>query len=232
MRTVAVIAAGGRGKRAGGGLPKQFRSLAGKPVLAWTLALFQSIPAIDSIVVTAPRGHVIHCRDAIVKRYRFGKVAAVVSGGKERRDSVARAIDAIDDPCDLICIHDGARPLTDPRVIEKAIRTAARHGAAIAARPVADTVKRVEADRTIAATLDRSLLWAAATPQVFGASIIREAYARALAEGIDATDDAALVERLGYRVRVVEDGPENLKLTTEADFGIAAAILRARKAGR
>lgn len=153
----------------------------------------------------------------------------IVSGGATRRQSVYEGLGSIDQP--RVVIHDGARPFASSELVRATLEALAEHEGAIAAIPVEETLKRVE-NGLVAATVDRSRLWRAQTPQSFRTEHLRRAHERAAAEGLDVTDDAALIERYGGKVAVVEGSPENLKLTYAHDFEVAEAMLRSRSAPR
>lgn len=224
----AVIAAAGQGKRMGGGTPKQFLPLKGKPVLAWTLLAFQKVSEIRSIVLVCPEGDEDFCQREIVRPYGLDKVHRILPGGQERQESVYRGLRAVDSGCGLVAIHDGARPLVTAALISRTVAEARRHGAAVVAVPVKDTVKIAGASEMISETPDRRTLWAAQTPQVFLRELALSAHRRALEEGFLGTDDSALVERLGHPVKLVIGEPENLKITAPLDLLVAEAILEKR----
>jgi 2-C-methyl-D-erythritol 4-phosphate cytidylyltransferase len=176
-------------------------------------------------------------------RAEFGwtKVRAMVPGGERRQDSVGAGLAAVrkmardDGPgaFEWVAVHDGARPLVTPELISRGLEAAREHGAAIAALPATDTVKRVDASHVITDTLDRSSLWLAQTPQVFRTSLLSNAY-EVLAESedsIDVTDDARIVELSGHPVRVYEGDPTNVKITTPLDLWVAEALIRGRNSG-
>ncbi|GIW07040.1 MAG: 2-C-methyl-D-erythritol 4-phosphate cytidylyltransferase [Dehalococcoidia bacterium] len=216
MSAVAVIVGAGSGSRFGG--DKIFADLAGAPLLAHTVAAFEASPVIDGIVLvlrseTATRG------EALAAERGWKKLRAVTVGGARRQDSVLAGVRRAE--ADWVLIHDAARPLVTPEIIERGLEAARETGAAIAALPVRDTIKRVENDRIIA-TVDRARLWAAQTPQVFRTELIE----LALESDRDVTDDAAAVEALGVPVRVFLGSERNLKVTTAADLALAEAILR------
>ncbi|MCL2677422.1 MAG: 2-C-methyl-D-erythritol 4-phosphate cytidylyltransferase [Clostridiales bacterium] len=227
--TTAIIVAAGRSARMGGGENKVFRELAGKPVLAWSLELLQNCGAVREIIIAVAADEVDAAR-ALAEKYAINKMRAIVAGGECRAFSVRNALAHAGEGCPLIAVHDAARPLLLMEHLLLVIETAARTGAAILAAPLKETVKQARGDKTVAATLDRSLLYAAQTPQVFRAGILRRAYAEAGGKLARATDDAALVEMLGQAVSIVEGGYENIKLTTPEDFAVAEAILRRRLA--
>jgi 2-C-methyl-D-erythritol 4-phosphate cytidylyltransferase len=215
---VALIVAAGRGERLGSDRPKALVTLAGRPMLDWSVAALRQVPSVAQIVVALPA--------EALDQAPAGTIA--VAGGAVRSESVREALraSASGDP---VIVHDAARPLAPPELFERAL--AALEGsdadAVVAAAPVADTIKEVEADgRTVARTLERASLWAIQTPQVFR----RAALERALADASDellasATDDAWLIERAGGVVHIVASGPENLKVTTATDMRLAEVLL-------
>ena len=227
-RTHVLVVAAGRGSRAGTGLPKQYRDLAGRPVLARTLDAFLRDRAFASVVT------VIHPDDDALYAAAVAGVAglgAPVMGGATRQDSVRAGLDALAErgalADDVVLVHDGARPFTSPALVDRAVVAAARFGAAVPGCPVFDTVKAVDANDRITGTPDRSGLRAVQTPQAFGFGLIRDAHARAAAEGRhDLTDDAAVAEFAGHAVTVFEGDPGNIKITTTADLAAAERRLQ------
>lgn len=229
----ALIAAAGSGERLGADAPKALVEVAGKPMLAWSLDAFDRAPGIEAIVIAAPpfRGDEV---EALARGAR--KPAGVVAGGKTRSESVTRALDQAGE--DLVAIHDAARPLVTPELIEALLGALARNAEAagvIAAKPLIDTVKRSGEPRSaageasaIAETLDRDHLWAAQTPQVFRAARLREALAADRERVAAATDEAMLVEAIGAEVLMVEAPAENLKVTTPFDLRVAKLLLSTR----
>jgi 2-C-methyl-D-erythritol 4-phosphate cytidylyltransferase len=216
---VALLVAAGRGERLGADGPKAFVMLAGRPLIEWSLAALRAVEAVERIVVALPPG----------VEAPAGTLG--VAGGDERSHSVRAALAAAGDPGDeAVIVHDAARPLATPALFARALDALAAGGcdAVVAAARVTDTIKRAGADGRVAETLDRSVLWAVQTPQVFR----RAALAAALAVPDDvlaaATDDAWLVERAGGRVHVVESPAENLKVTTPVDLRLAELLLRDR----
>ena len=220
-RAVAVIVAAGSSRRMDG-VDKVFTTLAGRPLIAWTLAAFKKCDAIDGIVIVAsPSG--VERMQSFVREWRLPKVEAIVAGGETRQESVRFGLEAANGA--IVAIHDAARPLVTPELIAQGIAEAREHRAVVCAVPSRDTVKQVNGDGVVRATLDREAVWLAQTPQVFDRQLLLEAHRRAEAP---ATDDAALVEALGHEVRVYEGDPSNLKITTPQDLIAAEALLRAR----
>jgi 2-C-methyl-D-erythritol 4-phosphate cytidylyltransferase len=212
----------------GGAIPKQFHSLLGQPLLVHTLLPFESVQEIDEIIVLLPVGWKEHCQHEIVEKYGFKKVSKLVTGGKERQDSVYRGLKEASTKSELIVIHDGVRPLVTRAMIEACLDAASIHGAAVVAVPLADTLKKVVSGHLIKETLKREGLWLAQTPQTFRRELLLQAFETALNDGFYGTDDAALVERAGFEVRVVPGAVTNLKVTTPEDLKVAELLLRAR----
>lgn len=221
MKASALIPAAGSGERLGRKINKVFCEICGKPILAYTLAAFESCSAVEEIVLVV-RGEDVSAAQDVRARFGFTKVRHIVRGGKERQDSVAAGLDAVSN--EIVVIHDAARPFVTEDLILRTIEEAARSGACIAAVPVIDTVKRVS-DGRVVETLDRTDLYAVQTPQTFRTSLIKDAYVQAQRSGLRATDDSALVELLGRSVTVVQGSYDNLKITTPADLELASARL-------
>jgi 2-C-methyl-D-erythritol 4-phosphate cytidylyltransferase len=217
-KRLGVIVAAGSGIRLGRGEPKALVSIGGRPLLARALEPFA--PSLfDRVVVAAPPERLEEFRRVAADR------AAVVEGGRTRSESVRRGFEALGaSGDDVVAVHDAARPFVTPDEIRAILAAADRSGAAIAAVPVADTIKEAS-DRRIVRTIDRSRLWAAATPQAFRAAIL----SRALASGRDATDEACLCEDLGIPVELVAVSRLSFKITTPEDLELAEALVRARK---
>lgn len=223
----AILVAAGRGERMHG-VDKTLAPLHGRPVAAWSLDAFAACDAIDVIVlVSGARNH-----DALIRlagEYGRGKVAQVTPGGDRRQDSVAAGLARLlaAATVDLIAVHDVARPLVTPTLIEAGLTAAARHGAASAAAPVTDTIKEVDAHGRVQRTVPREILRAVQTPQVFQRDLLVRAHAAA---ADDVTDDIALVEALGHSAVVYDVGAPNLKITVPDDLALAAALLAERLA--
>ncbi len=224
---VAIVPAAGRGRRMGTDEPKLLLPLVDRPVLAWSLAVLDAHPRVVQVVVVVPPGAAETFRAALDRGPRLEKVKLLDRGGEERQASVAAGLDYVGSVPQLVLVHDGARPLVTPPLLERVARRAASESAAIPLVPVTDTLKEVEAG-SVRGTPDRRRFRLAQTPQGFWTDLLRFAYERARADGVLASDDAALVERLGHRVATVEGDEENLKLTTPLDLVIAEAIIRRR----
>ena len=220
LNVSAVIVAAGRSSRMGG-VDKTFAPLLGAPLIAHTVERFQAHPAIGEITLVLAAESVERGRE-MAESLGWSKVTQVCPGGARRQDSVYNGLAALSS-CDLVMVHDGARPCLDAGTLERGIHAAAEHGAAVAGTPVKDTIKRVSPDLLIEDTPERARLWAAQTPQVFRYDLLLDAHRRG--EG-DFTDDAAMVESLGHPVRMFEGTYENIKVTTAGDLVIAEAFLR------
>ena len=231
MSVFALIPAAGCGRRFGSGVRKQFLNLGGRPVVVRTLEIFQKHPLIEKIFLVVPAEETDYCRYELVAEYDLPKVAAVITGGAERQDSVNNGLIACGAAADdIIVIHDGVRPLFPAERLAEVVRVAAEWGACIAGVPVKDTLKEIRGG-IIRGTPDRGRVWQAQTPQAFRFDLIRNAHEAALQSGVRATDDAALVERLGAEVRMIEGSYRNIKITTPEDLLLAEAFLAAAEAG-
>jgi 2-C-methyl-D-erythritol 4-phosphate cytidylyltransferase len=216
----AVIVAAGSSTRFGNE-DKLFAPLAGRPVLAWSLAAFEGAASVDRIVLVAAAG-TLERVSRLAREVAPTKFSAALPGGVRRRDSVEAGLRACSTR--YVAIHDGARPLVTPDLIGRVVAAAEGKPGAIAAIPVTDTIKEV-ADGTIVGHPDRARLWAAQTPQV----VLRDAWLHAAAASDnDETDDASMLSRLGLECAVVEGDPGNIKITRHLDLELAAAILRER----
>lgn len=216
-----VLVAGGRGRRFGGALAKQFLPLAGTPLLVWSARRLATVPDIGSfVVVAAPEEHE-RCRALLAP---LALPLRLADAGAERQHSVAAGLAASDERCDIIVVHDAARPLVEPEAIAACVAAARESGGAVLATPVADTVKRAR-DGAAIETVPREALWLAQTPQVFRADVLRRAHHEAAQTGFVGTDESALVERLGLPVRLVPGSHLNRKITTPDDLAWAEAIV-------
>jgi len=221
--TVAVVPAGGLGRRMGAALPKQFLDLGGKPILIRTLEKLERCPDVDFVIVVVPAELVDRARETI-DAYPVRKVVRIVPGGAERQDSVHRGLLVLPAGAELVLVHDAVRPFVTVRKISESIAAARECGAAILAVSSRNTMKQVE-NGWVVRTLDRTLVWQVQTPQVFKTDWILEAYEKAQRDGFRSTDDSLLVERMGYRVKVVLGEETNIKITTKADLVQAEALV-------
>jgi 2-C-methyl-D-erythritol 4-phosphate cytidylyltransferase len=222
-----ILPAAGRSSRFGDpGEKKVYAELDGRAVWLRAAEPFVNRDDVGQILlVIAPED-----RELFERRFRANIVflgVKVVEGGPERADSVARALEAVDPACDFVAIHDAARPCLTGEQVDAVFAAAVAHGAALLAVPVADTVKRVNADKFTVETIPRAGLYLAQTPQVFRRDLIERAFAQRSRLGRDVTDDALLVEAIGHPCAVVESTPMNLKITTAADLRLASAVLQA-----
>jgi 2-C-methyl-D-erythritol 4-phosphate cytidylyltransferase len=228
--TSAVIVAAGKSERFSTKLwKKQFHELAGIPSIVYTLRAFEQCKIIHEIVLVTQEEDIPRCRE-LTEQYGITKCKCVIAGGEDRQSSAKKGFDAITPTAEFVAIHDGARCLITPEIIEKVVRAAIENGAAIAAEPSHDTVKLVADTGFVKETPDRRLVWLAKTPQVFLANMYRAALYTAEKDKYKATDDSMLVERLGFKVLPIDCGHENIKLTYPIDAAIAEAILAARRA--
>ena len=216
----AVIVAAGRSARMGG-VDKTFAPLRGIPLIAHTVERFEAHPAIGQIALVLAADAMAQGRELAAQR-GWRKATRLRAGGSRRQDSVYNGLLALP-PCDLVVVHDGARPGVDAAMLARGIAAAAEWGAAAAGMPVKDTIKRVAADLRVVETPPRASLWAAQTPQVFRYQLLLEAHRRRRG---DVTDDAAMVESIGHPVRMFEGSYENIKVTTAGDLVVAESFLR------
>jgi 2-C-methyl-D-erythritol 4-phosphate cytidylyltransferase/2-C-methyl-D-erythritol 2,4-cyclodiphosphate synthase len=218
MHVTAIIAAGGIGRRVGAAVPKQLLKIGDRTLLERSVEAFRTHPAITDVIVALPPSLMAEPPAGL-------QGARLVEGGVRRQDSVANAFDILPDSTDVILVHDAARPFVAADVITRTIEGAVAHGAAIAAVPVSDTVKRVETERRlIVETVPRETVFLAQTPQAFRRNVLRDAVA-AGRSGIDATDEAMLAERAGHAVHIVQGDPANIKITSAADVSAASERL-------
>jgi 2-C-methyl-D-erythritol 4-phosphate cytidylyltransferase len=229
MSVAALVLAAGRGERFGQPVPKAFVPLAGRPLLLHALAGIAAAPVIDRVVAVIARSDRERWERLRPELAAIPKLAAPVFGGAERQDSVRAGLEALAADVEWVAVHDAARPFVRASAVARVVAAARRGGAAILAAPVADTIKRVQGGRVIE-TPPRPECWAAQTPQVFRVELLREALAKASAQGRVATDDSQLVEWLGVAVAVVEGDPDNWKLTRPEDLAAAEQRLKAARA--
>jgi 2-C-methyl-D-erythritol 4-phosphate cytidylyltransferase len=230
MKTVAIIPAGGAGRRMGSGTAKQYLLLDGIPLLVHALRAFQDTPAIHEIFLAVPQADIDRVRRELVEGFGLSKVTRVLAGGAERQDSVGNALSAVGEDREIVVIHDGVRPFVTGELIERVVDGAARFGAVTVGVPVRDTVKAVDPAGQVVRTVPREGLWLTQTPQAFRRELIRQAYERAAAEGFYGTDDASLAERAGIPVRMLSGQGDNIKVTAPEDLALGERILRSRGA--
>jgi 2-C-methyl-D-erythritol 4-phosphate cytidylyltransferase len=235
FRTAAILVAGGTGERFGRVGGKQLARVAGLPVLAWSLLALDASSEIDLIVIVCPVERAEEYRTHAVTPIGLVKPTLFAPSGVTRQDSVASGLAALPATVDVVAIHDGARPLITPEVVS-ALVSAVRDPAGVASgavvgHPSYDTLKVVESCR-VTETVDRERFWAIQTPQVFVRSSLEEAHSRAVREGFVGTDDAAVVERAGGTVLVIEGPRDNIKVTVAEDLAFAEAVLGRREGER
>ena len=234
MHVTAIIAAGGRGRRFGGSEPKQLLAIGGRPILARSVEAYAAHPSVDMIVVALPREL---ADDPPAYLRATGKPMQIVAGGVRRQDSVANAFAAAAAESDVIVIHDAARPFASADLITRTIAAAVESGAAVAAVQSRDTVKQTgegpaRAGHYVRATLPRDTIYLAQTPQAFQREVLKRALELGARDGVDATDEAALVELAGLPVRLVDGEASNIKITRPEDMTLAEAIAAAHAAPR
>ena len=229
----ALIAAGGTGERFGRKGGKQLVEACGLPLICWSLIAFDAAPSVGHIVIVCPPEHVDEMCEAAVGRLALMTEVSFAPSGATRQDSCRNGLDAVPEGYPIVSIHDGARPLVTVEAIERSIamvRELPVLAGAVCGQPAIDTLKLV-GDGIVVATPDRSLYWAAQTPQVFRLDVVRAAHAAAAREGYVGTDDSSLVEHAGGRVACVDAPRDNIKVTVPEDLVVAEAVLSARLIG-
>ena len=220
MRRYAIIVAGGKGLRMGGELPKQFIPIEGRPVLMRTLDTFHAFDPDVEIVLVLPRDHQPYWQE-LCREYNFSVPHHIADGGATRFHSVQNGLALVDDAEALVAVHDGVRPFVSHEVIRRCYDEAALHGAVVPVIPVVETVRHLLPEGS--ETVSRDAYRLVQTPQTFSAALLRRAYEQPFCEAF--TDDASVVEALGYAVHLVEGNRENIKLTTPFDLTVARALL-------
>lgn len=231
MKTVAIIAAGGSGKRMKETLSKQYLLLDGIPILVHTLRIFQKSPKIDEIFLIVPENDIESTRRHIVEKHDIAKVSHVLKGGKERQDSVRQGINVLERDHDIVIIHDGVRPFVTEEMLHAVFSEAAKGRAVTIGVPVKDTVKSADGRGWVSETLDRDSLWLIQTPQAFPRDVIQKAYENAYNNNYYGTDDASLVEKIGIKVKVIHGSYDNIKITTRGDIALAEILVQKFKRG-
>jgi 2-C-methyl-D-erythritol 4-phosphate cytidylyltransferase len=209
-------------------ISKQLIPLWGKPIIAYTLLAFEEATLVDEVVLVVNRGVMGYYKRNIIERYGIEKVKRIVAGGVTRQESVYNGLQKVSDQTKIVAIHDGARPLVTPELIDRSIQSLGDKSGLVVSIPVQDTIKIVGSDQVIKETSDRRHIWAAQTPQVFPLEVIRKAHEMARADGFVGTDDGSLVERLGLEVSVMLGSKENIKITTPLDLTMAEVIMSRR----
>ncbi|MCS7281482.1 MAG: 2-C-methyl-D-erythritol 4-phosphate cytidylyltransferase [Desulfobacterota bacterium] len=225
MRVIAIILAGGTGKRMGAPTNKQFLLLDGKPIIVNTLEIFEECRAIHDIYLVVNQKDLPIFQEEVLEQYKFSKLSKIVIGGRLRQDSVRNGLEAIDCKCDIVVIHDGARPFVSPSFIEKSVALMELYDAIIPGLPVKETIKVVSKEGFVQKTLERSSLWSVQTPQTFKYDLIIKAYRDGMEKKLFGYDDSTFIEYLGKKVKVIEGSPFNIKITTPEDLIIAQGLL-------
>lgn len=226
MHVNVVIVAAGKGTRLQSELPKPFLSVADRPILVHTLRRFTPIEMVRRIVVVVAAARETLCQEVLHTHGPWPQPITVIHGGTERQDSVRNGLAALETQCEIVVIHDAARPFISVEAIQRSIDAAAETGSAVVATPVRDTIKRADAQHTVRETVSRHDLWLAQTPQTFRVEVIRAAHRWAQRRNIAGTDDATLVEQMGQPVRIVPGDALNFKITTPDDLALAQAVLQ------
>jgi 2-C-methyl-D-erythritol 4-phosphate cytidylyltransferase len=223
----AIIVAAGKGMRMKDPTRKQYLDLAGRPILAHSVMVFDTCELIDKIFLVVPKEDIEYCRKNIVPFMGLKNGLNLVPGGEQRQNSVYNGLQAIDKKTDTVVVHDGVRPFIQPDELESCILGARKFGACILGIPAGDTVKYVGKSGFIEKTLARDSIWFAQTPQAFKYELIIRAHETARRDGYTGSDDASLVERLGVGVKIINGSKKNIKITVREDLVIARAMLDA-----
>jgi 2-C-methyl-D-erythritol 4-phosphate cytidylyltransferase len=224
-RNIAIVVAAGSGSRFGGEVPKQFLPLGGKPMIAYSLELFEKSDLIDEIVLVVHQDYLAYVSQAIVDEYKLHKIRKITAGGETRQESVLAGLTACPTGIDLVAIHDAARPFLASDLFGRVMSQAAKTGAAILAVQAKESIK-VGEKGIVSKTLKRDTVWVAQTPQVFRFTEILEAHQRAEASKFEATDDSEIFEQYGGKVAIVPGSYNNIKITTPSDMVLAQEIIK------
>lgn len=228
MKIVAIIPAGGAGKRLKTAVAKQYLLLDKLPVLVHTLKIFQEASTVNEVILVVPKSDINFVRHGIIQKYGLTKVTGVIAGGAERQDSVRNGIAAIKGSCDIAVIHDGVRPFVTQEMIRQVVAAAKDERAASIGVKAKETIKETEDNGLVVKTLPRQNLWLTQTPQAFHFAILQKAHATAAADNYYGTDDASLVERIGIKVKMLAGSYDNIKITTPEDLIMAQALLKGK----
>ncbi len=218
IRASVIIAAAGSGKRMKSDIPKQFIKINGKPIAAYTIEKFEAVDEICEIIIVTGKGDIDFFENEIIKKYKYKKIKAVVAGGEQRQHSVFNALTEADKSCDVVLVHDCARPFVSEQDIKKIINETILNDACVLGVKLKDTIKMCDERGFVEKTPNRELLWAAQTPQCFKYDIIMKAHLKAKEDGFLGTDDSMLAERIGIKVKMVEGSYDNIKITTPEDL--------------
>ena len=226
-RVVAIVPAAGTGERFGKGTNKPFADLGNKPLIIWAVETLQNMPEITEIIPVVKEQDIKLCK-RLFEEYSLTKIKRIAPGGRERQDSVFHGLSLIHDKDSVVLIHDGVRPLIEPSVIQNALQQLNGCDGIVIGVPLKDTVKEVR-DGVVRNTPRRDLLWAVQTPQIFYYRALYDAYEKAIADSFYTTDDSALVEKNGGRIKVVQGSYTNIKVTTPEDLLIAEIFLKMKR---
>ncbi|MDQ3197760.1 MAG: 2-C-methyl-D-erythritol 4-phosphate cytidylyltransferase [Verrucomicrobiota bacterium] len=221
----AIIVAGGSSQRMG--FDKLLASLDGRPVVAHSIAAFEQTESVTEIILVG-RAERLSEYERIAEDAKFRKVSAVIPGGARRQDSVRLGLEWLSARTEFVAVHDAARPLVRPELIERIFNVAREQGGAVSAAPVIDTLKRVDGDHVVIGGVDRADLFAVQTPQIFRRDLLEKAYANTFAAGLEVTDEISAVERVGGTVVLLPNAKPNFKITYPADLPLAEFVLRQR----
>jgi 2-C-methyl-D-erythritol 4-phosphate cytidylyltransferase len=220
-----IIVAGGKSERMGAEVDKAFLSLGTRPVVVYSLMVFEKCRDIDEVILVVRKDRIDAARQA-VRMFGCNKVKKVVMGGTLRQQSVINGLAEINEEADIVVVHDGARPCVTADLITRTINSAKEYGSGVAAVKITDTVKRVEKGMVISETIDRTKLWLVQTPQAFKVNLLKKAFAHVEKKKIKVTDEASAVEMVTSGVRLVDASSSNIKITTPDDLTLAAALMR------
>ena len=224
-KVFVVVPAAGAGTRLGGAIKKQFLVLRDRPILVHTLQRFEHCPDVDEIAVAVPEQSIVEM-ETLLSHYRLHKVSKITVGGEKRQDSVYNVLKRLPlRPSDIVLVHDGVRPFVESKRISHLVRACKEHGAAVLAVQPKDTIRRSAGGEFFDQTLDRNALWLVQTPQAFKAALLLKAFEKAKKEKFYSTDEAALLEHMGVKARIVEGSYDNIKITTQEDLELGKLIL-------
>lgn len=224
MNSVIIVAAG-TGSRMNMGINKQLIKLDGKEIIVHTIEKFYKNDNIDEIILVIKKEEEQYFKDNIIDKFKFEKIK-IAYGGKERQDSVFNGLELVNKNCEIILVHDGARPFLSNEIIKNCIESTKDNGAVVVGVPVKDTIKIVDSDMNIVDTPNRSNLWSVQTPQAFDYKLLIHSHITAKNDNFYGTDDAMLVEKYGQKVKVIEGCYNNIKVTTREDLAIGLQILK------
>lgn len=221
----AIIVAGGSSQRMG--FDKLFAPLRGRPVVVHSIAAFEGAASVSEIILVGRAERLADCEKMIANE-KFEKVSSVIPGGARRQDSVRCGLEQLRAGAEFVAVHDAARPLVSPELIEQIFQLACLHGGAASAAPVIDTLKRVDRNRVVIGGVDRADLFAVQTPQIFQRDLLEKAYRKVFKAGIEVTDEISAVEQVAGRVALLPNETPNFKITYPADLPLAEFLLRPR----